>query len=81
MPDIALTDLDTRLSAMGVSELNARLSSIRLEAKGDFKNLSLEQLREVAMIAAKLRQQNSGPPKTPKSKSAKTPLSLDALDI
>jgi hypothetical protein len=82
MPDIASPGASPTLENLTPQELESRLQSIRREAltlaaaKGlppieAFRELSTDQLREIAVIAAKLRHlKAAGAPKTPRRREA-----------
>jgi hypothetical protein len=67
-----------KIDSMNLQQVELRRNEILALAKGDFENLSVDNLRELAYIASKLRRTNVGPPKEPK-KAAKPKSVMDLL--
>jgi hypothetical protein len=69
--------LMTKLGAMSPQELELRRREIASKAQGDYENISIEHLEELAFITSTLRKRSAGPPKAPKP--TKGPKTLDDL--
>lgn len=72
------TAMEQKIAAMTPLDLENRRREIVAAAKGDYDNLSTENLQELAYITSSLRRRNSGPPKEAKA-AAKPKATLDSL--
>ena len=64
MPDVKTT---LSLDSMTPQDLDLRRREIVATANGDYENLSLDDLKELAAITSAMRRRTAGPPKALKS--------------
>lgn len=81
MPDV-MPALRPELEGKTPAELDMMLREIIGKAKGDYENLSEEDLHMIAAITGSLRRKSAGPPKEKKEKVKKGKATIaDVMDL